>query len=80
MQRLADFTGASSNDRLAEYVKHMQHLVRTHKDYEHLFMAFVVNEALELPRDVVVLLITPRIARALGRAPSRDTKETKETR
>lgn len=75
VQQLADLTGANKNEKLSEYVERVQHLVRTKKQYEHIFLSFVVNEALELPRDVVVLFITPPIARALGRAPPIDTKE-----
>lgn len=77
VQQVADLTGANSNEKLSEYVERVQHLVRTNKQYEHIFLSFIVNEALELPRDVLVLFITPPIARALGRAPPIDAKGTR---
>lgn len=75
MQRMSEYTGADSNETLSYHVKRIQHLVKTNREYEQFFMAFVANEFLELPRNVVVFFVTPSIARAIGRAPPKAPKK-----
>lgn len=74
MQQMAEFTGADNNATMSGYIKRIQHLVETNPQYEKFLMAFVANEFIEFPREVVVFFATPSIARALGRAPPKTAK------
>lgn len=74
LQRLSEWSGADANATLSDYVKRLQHLVETNPQAEQALLAFVANEIIELPREVLVFFITPPIARALGRAPPRKAK------
>lgn len=69
----AEFVGADQN----EWVMRIERTVRTNPNAEKMATAFIVNEFLEYPREFLVIAATPSIARALGRAPAKVTKEGK---
>lgn len=69
LRQIAEWTG--DND----FMRWLQHQVETSPNCEKLIMAFVANEIIEYPRDALVLVATPAIARAIGRAPPKATKK-----
>lgn len=71
VQFCAEFTGSNKNELASPYIKSFQHYVQENPQHENIFMAIVINEFLDLPRELLVIFATPSIARALGRAPAK---------
>ena len=67
IQQVANFVGAGEND----WVQQIEQTVRTNPNAEKAATAFILNEFLEYPREFMVLIATPSIARGLGTAPAK---------
>ncbi|CAM9816930.1 unnamed protein product [Choristocarpus tenellus] len=59
----------NANTFVIEKLEWLQATVEASPRAENFVLAFVGNEVLDPAREILVLVLTPRIARALGRAP-----------